>query len=76
MLAYGLSAGPLATIASVAYLLFRVNQEVEVLQTPVPKNSFCFQDCAYTARSAAYFPYLVPARAEWAVSWALPEYRK
>jgi ABC-type sugar transport system permease subunit len=59
MLAYGLSFGLLAAVASTAYLLFRAYQEVEVLQTPVPKNSLGFQDYTYTARSAEYFPYLV-----------------
>jgi ABC-type sugar transport system permease subunit len=59
MLAYGLSFGLLAAVASIAYLLFRAYQEVEVLQTPVPKNSLGFQDYTYTARSAEFFPYLV-----------------
>ena len=64
MLAYGVSAGLLTAVASVAYLLFRANQEVEVLQTPVPKNSLGFQDYTYTARSAEYFPYLVTLPAD------------
>jgi hypothetical protein len=59
MLAYGLSFGALAAAVSIAYLLFRANQEIAILQTPVPTNSLGFRDYTPMLRWAEYFPYLV-----------------
>jgi ABC-type sugar transport system permease subunit len=59
MMAYRLCFGLLAAVATIAYPLFSAYQEVEVLQTPVPKNSLGFQDYTYSVRSAEYFASLV-----------------
>jgi hypothetical protein len=59
VLAYGLGFGMLAAVASIANLLYSAYQEVEVLQTPVPKNSLGFQDYTNVVRGAEEFAFFL-----------------
>jgi hypothetical protein len=59
VLIYGLGFGLLAALVSIVNLLFSAYREVDILRTPIPKNSLGFQDYTGVVRGAEQFGFFM-----------------